>query len=152
MRGVQNAAQQQKKLNENKGSAAGRSRGNGGGGGGDGDGDGDGGTLAVGGGRTDGGDSGDDDSDGSGRAAGAQHARGQYMYAHVCGQASNMRGEGGREGERACNESSLTSCSGRGERGIEPRIGRADGHPAPSLLIVDATHRKHTTLNVLIMR
>ena len=89
MRRVQNAAQQQKKLNENKGSAAGRSRGNGGGGGGDGDGDGDGGTLAVGGGSTDGGDSGDGDSDGSGRAAAAQHARGQYICAYVCRQASN---------------------------------------------------------------
>ena len=70
-----------------------RSSGDGGGGGGDGDGDG-GGTLAVGGGGTDGGDGGDGDGDGSGRAAAAQHARGQYMCAHVRGQASNMRREG----------------------------------------------------------
>ena len=68
-----------------------RSSGDGGGGGGDGDGDGGGGTLAVGGGGTDGGDGGDGDGDGSGRAAAAQHARGQYMCAHVRGQASNMR-------------------------------------------------------------
>ena len=108
----------------------------------------------MGGGGADGGDGSDSDGDGSGRAAAAQHARGQYMCAHVRGQASNMRrcAREAREGERACNESSLTSCSGRGERGIEPRIGRADRHPAPSLLFVDATHRKHTTLNVLIMR
>ena len=53
---------------------------------------------------------------------------------HTCaGRLATCGGQGGREGERACNESSLTSCSGRGERGIEPRIGRADGHPAPSL-------------------
>ena len=42
-----------------------------------------------------------------------------------------MCGQGGRKGERACNESSLTSYSGRKGRGIEPRIGMADGHPAP---------------------
>ena len=51
---------------------------------------------------------------------------------HTCaGRLATCGGQGGREGERACNESSLTSCSGRGERGIEPRIGRADGHLQP---------------------
>ena len=53
--------------------------------------------MAVDGGGTDGGDGGDGDGDGSGGAAAAQHARGQYMCAHVRGQASNMR-RAGREG------------------------------------------------------
>ena len=74
-----------------------RSNGDGGGGGGDGDDGGGGGALAVDGGGTYGGDGGDGDDDGSGGAAAAQHSHGQYMCAHVRGQASNMR-RAGREG------------------------------------------------------
>ena len=72
-----------------------RSYGDGGGSGGDGDGKGGGGTLAAGSGGTGDGDGGDGDGDGSGGTAAAQHARGQYMCAQVCGQASNINA--GRE-------------------------------------------------------
>ena len=72
-----------------------RSCGDGCGSGGDGDDDGGGGTLATGGGGTGDDDRGDGDGDGSGRTAAAQHARGQYMCAQVCGQASNINA--GRE-------------------------------------------------------
>ena len=45
--------------------------------------------MAAGGGGTGGVDGVDGDGDGSGRTVAAQHARGQYICAYVCGQASN---------------------------------------------------------------